>query len=145
MQAANDNALPISLRPSEPGDRGFILDSWIRSYRDSPWARMMGHAYTDGHDALIKRILGRSAVLVACYDADPETILGWACTERDVVHYVYVKHKLRRRGIARMLLGPFVSREVRYTHMLPAKPGNDNGWSVPQGWRFDPYPMMVAT
>lgn len=135
--------MTIRLRPGEANDFGFVIDSWIRSYRDSPWARLAGTCYVAGHDALIKRLMTRSATTVACYEADPDTILGWACTEGRIVHYVYVKHSLRRKGIARMLLTPYLTRGgVAYTHLLPSKPKNDNGLKAPEGWHFDLYALM---
>lgn len=140
----------IQLRPGQlvrdgerdrDSDLEFILDSWLRSHRDSAWAKFAGATYQRGHDSLIKRLLTRSAVLVACYEGDPNTILGWSVTDGDVVHYVYVKKPLRRQGIARMLLRPFLDRPARYSHSLPCWASRG---ALPKDWSFDPYAMMVT-
>lgn len=100
----------VSFRAVEPGDISFILDSWIKSYRTSPWAGVVpNHKFFDVTHEVIEELLTRGAVLsVACATHDPTRILGWACTEHVTggvaCHYVYVKDPFRRMGLATELL-----------------------------------------
>lgn len=125
--------------PSDVREYHFVVASWRRSYADSPFARMMGDAYREGHEALIKHLLARFPVLVACDPEDHETIWGWACTGPGAVHYVYVKRKLRRQGVARRLVAPFVGRDTSYSHMLTF---GARDVVIPHGWRFNFYEVF---
>lgn len=107
----------FQLRPVQPGDMGFIVNSWVRSYENSPFARALGPAYLNLQDTIAKRIIAKEATLVLCLSDDPETIVGWACTGENVVHYVYVKSAWRKRGLAKRLLAPYMGRsDVAFTH-----------------------------
>lgn len=115
------------LRAGHAGDHPFVVDSWVKSYqsyvmmRECPHCGGAGRIYRGqrflrGHKRLVREILARgAALLVACMPDDPETILGWACTEDGVVHYVFTKRDVRRVGIAKALLAPFGAGTV-YTH-----------------------------
>lgn len=104
-------------------DEAFILRSWLLSWRHAEVARRMpGDAYYDWQRRRIGRLLERGAVLVARPDDWPEGILGWLCGEcvdGAVVHYVYVKRRERRSGVAGALVSELVGAcgEPRaYTH-----------------------------
>ena len=97
-------------RDPVPADVPFILDSWIRSFRESPWAGCVpNNQFYDVTRSAIEGLLERGAKLVvACSRVDSDQILGWACTEKvrggDAAHFVYVKDPYRRRGLATELL-----------------------------------------
>lgn len=89
-------------------DMPFVYNSWMNSYRD--FAR---HAFPNEPaysvyrrtrarlDALIKR---GAELKIACDPDNTTIILGYACAELPVLHYVYVKEAYRRQGIALTLL-----------------------------------------
>lgn len=129
---ANDNGhLPLVLRPATSDDHAFIVDSWLCSYRGQAIARDAGASYMRDMKWLIRRLVERSAVLVAADEDEPGAIWGWAASHGSTVLYVYVRQEFRRSGIAGMLLHPFLGRDhVTYaakTHLdIP----------VPRGWRY---------
>lgn len=130
----------IAFRPAVQNDEGFIADSWVRSYGDSRWARDHGPGYVRSHDAAVKRLFARAQVFVACLEAHPETIIGWACTEPDCVHYVYVKQKFRHEGLGKKLIAPYLQRrDVEYSH----KPLYSD-IKVPEGWTHNMYRFFVG-
>jgi len=99
----------FALRPANEGDRGFIVDSWAKSYSSpaSDFAIAPGDAdmYFRAQRSAIELCLGSSEVLVAC-DPDPEyaasVALGWCCFRRpSTLHYLYVKEDFRPSGIGR--------------------------------------------
>jgi hypothetical protein len=74
------------------------MDSWSKSWRNSPWAGTIpNNLFHDVQRSTVEGLVGRGAKLhVLSLDDRPEVILGWACTEvertgRTVVHMLYVK------------------------------------------------------
>ena len=129
------------LRAGHAGDHPFVVDSWVKSYQSYALSRdcehcnnagriYRGNRFLRGHKRLIRDILARSgtALLVACHPDDPEPILGWACSENGVLHYVFVKKDVRRVGVASALLAPFGAGTV-YTHRCNLTP--------PVDWVYD--------
>jgi hypothetical protein len=103
------------LRPGEPSDHPFIVDSWLQSYRGQSIARDAGHRYMHDMKWLVRAWLARCAVIVACDPEAPGAIWGWAVTTGDMVLYAYVRMEFRRQGIAKMMLHPFLVPGRRVT------------------------------
>lgn len=111
----------IHLRPLQPSDEAFVFSTWLTSAGDAwrtRWSREpassfplltahalahVPHTFTRAHAA---DILNRrdTVTRVACLDDDPDTLLGWAAAQPGVVHWVHVKHSMRREGLAGDLL-----------------------------------------
>lgn len=128
----------LQIRPATASDLPFILDSWCRSFRDSPYAGVIRN--DDFHRvqrSTIAGLLGRGArVLVA---AEPTTgrILGWLAHEgTELLHYAYVKRPFRRLGVARRLLEAAGLSRGRYTHRTHCDWLGDR-------WTWDPVPARI--
>jgi hypothetical protein len=102
---------PLVLRCSLPGDMALVLDSWSRSLA----AAIARGRHTHRFERLLLRrgaldlaheLVGREGVrvTVAAYDADPSLLVGWACTEGDVLHWAYVMKDYRRAGVCTWLV-----------------------------------------
>jgi len=100
----------VVFRPATGSDTSFIFDSWLRSWRTSPAAgTIRNDMYYPTQRATIEGLIGRGAQLeVAALAADPEKILGWACSEQvgpnAVIHYVYTKDAYLTLGIGEALV-----------------------------------------
>jgi len=99
----------VTMRPGEPADIRFILNSWKESFRGAPFAKgVRSQTYFYYQGKLLESLLPRCIVRVLCASSRPEQIVGWACVEPTnevfIIHYVYVKHRYRNQGIARHLL-----------------------------------------
>lgn len=107
-----------------PGELELVLSAWIKSYRDlNKNARKMApKVFYPMQLKVCMRLLDRGSTWVAVADA---TILGFACVEGDVVHYVYVKKPYRGVGIASSLVG---SRRL-CSHRTDE--------ALPKGWKYD--------
>lgn len=131
--------LQLRWRDMTESDRGWVFDSWMKSYLGSAeMTRIDRDVYWAMYRPIVERLLGRSTVRIA-YDAElgPDTILGWRCMAADepVLHYVHVRGRFRRNGIARWMLD-----DVRdlpdgiYSH----------GWHAParllgEAWKYEPW------
>jgi GNAT superfamily N-acetyltransferase len=99
-------ALPHNIRIGQANDLNLIYKNWLRSYHDlSDVARLIPkRVYYPGQSALIKKLLQRCDVLVACMVDDPDQVYGWICFEPNVMHYVFVKSLYRKCGVGSALI-----------------------------------------
>lgn len=114
MIAEVDNAKVFIRRP-RPTDQGFIAATWVDSI--SP----RHHEQWDEREhvnRLVDRLLDDAAVriLVASEPTRTDVILGWLSytpmPASRIVHYVYVRDRMRRRGIASALYRKAFPRDV---------------------------------
>jgi len=139
----------VTLRPACDADRGFILNSWVRSYAKRAVAgipqsrigppRTDPDVYMDGQNRVSEVILGRSTATVACSCDDDDQIFGYIVYELpDTLHYIYVKVPFRRLGIGRLLVsssGLGESKRVYSTHWGPSIPKIFDGIEI----SYNPY------
>jgi len=112
----------FKIRAYEPSDEGFVLKSWLKSYRTAPANfRLRDREYYEERMPLVKHLVDRGRVLLAVDVEDPDLAFGWVCYEKNVLHYVYVKEAFRRLGIATELFEHSINIDgaepVYLTHM----------------------------
>lgn len=116
--------LPIRFRAATESDIGFIFNSWLKSYRNSGFARFISNTiYFTEHHKLIEKLILNNKVIVACNTEDPNQLFGYICGGHIdgifACHYVYVKHTYRNMGLGKELLKQFnhdPSVAAVYTH-----------------------------
>jgi len=131
------------IRPALPDDMRFVTSSWLKSFANSDFARLLtpneiwerheaSDAYYDAERIIIAACLERSVTLIA---DTPGMIDGWLVCEPGILHYAYVRQSARGRGVARALMsaaGITRATDIEYTHrsrgLTPAK--------VPKLWRY---------
>ncbi len=133
------------VRPATDDDIGYVKKTWLRDFADGGdgWIddHGGGEVYFAEHHKQVECAVERGAVTIACRRAVPTGICGFAVTERDIVHYVYVKTRWRKLGVAKLLLGPLLDRDAVYTHWTRAV----RILPVPKSWKFNPYPFLRST
>lgn len=101
--------VPAVMRYATEGDQNFIINSWLKSYRDSNFADpITSDVYFKQHRSLIIDMLSDGVTIVACNPDSTDQIFGWVNAIPSevgitVFNYVYVKHPYRRLGIGGML------------------------------------------
>lgn len=125
----------------------FVKKTWLREYAESatpPVSQTYGDSFMTEHHRCIEAAIERGAVTIASRQSTPTRICGFAVTERawdrqcDVVHFVYVRGRWRKMGVAKLLLAPLHDEAALYTHrttMLRDVP-------IPESWSFNPYPFL---
>ena len=113
---------PIILRDATPPDMRLVWDSWSKGYVAAVSRGRRTHAIERlllrrGMLDLAREIIARPGVrvIVAAYREVPSVLCGWACTESDTLHWVYVLRDYRRAGVGSYL----VSGCKRFTLMAP--------------------------
>jgi GNAT superfamily N-acetyltransferase len=119
----------IEIRQGNSSDANFILNSWLKSYRESEFGSdIPKHTYFVGHHELVTKAIQRSQVFCAVSKEDSSQIYGWICLEPGKeskvpsLHYCYVKHPYRGWGIARSLLLHALDQELfSFSHLPDGK------------------------
>lgn len=101
----------LARREATPPDLRLVWDSWPKS--------LVACLARGRHTTSLERLLMRRGVLclareivsrpgvrvsVAAYHEVPSMIVGWACTEGDCLHWVYVLRDYRRAGVCTWLV-----------------------------------------
>jgi GNAT superfamily N-acetyltransferase len=119
-----------------PDDRAYVLASWLDDFRRSRWARAVGGAYYQGHAKIAQGLIDNTSVMLCVWADTPDYILGWACTgPASTIHYCYVRRDWRGKGIAKLLLAPFVGRITQVTHLT-------ENVRLPDEWVLNPYQVL---
>lgn len=99
------------VQPARVPDMKFIRDSWLHSYKRSPWAGVIANnLYGDVVTQTIDQLLMRGAKLLTVRNAaNPELLVAWICYEELprgelCIHAIYTKPVYRRSGAAKALL-----------------------------------------
>lgn len=114
----------VKLRAPNKADLNFILNSWLKSYRNSGFAApMINPVYYKNHEPLLKDLLSSNLITVACNPLDEGQIYGYVVFnylpgDILVLHYIYTKHSFRRFGIAKQIMASIRKSDdaILYTH-----------------------------
>lgn len=125
----------------QPDEVKFIVDSWVRSFRDSPWAGCIANdQYQEVMRGTVNGLLARGVrVVVATTAEGPRRVCGYIATEApDLIHYIYVKNGSRKLGLANELLkhGPQMGR---LTFRTPA-----SEFLLKRGFSWTPVPARLT-
>lgn len=141
----NNASNEVAYRAATADDVPFILDSWMKSWRKSPWAGcIVNNSYFKVQRETIEQLIARGAKLeVACSPTKPTQILGWVCSElttdpepRTVIHYIYVKDPYLRLPIAATLVQRSPGRQPGYySHRYRQV---QDACDYKEGWRHAP-------
>lgn len=101
--------------------RNLVLSKWLRTlrYGNDYFKLVDSDAYFKSYDAYIKSVILRpgSVVRLAVLSDAKDVALGWSVIENKILHYVYVSHEQRNRGIGMSLIP---NRIETITHLTKA-------------------------
>jgi hypothetical protein len=100
--------LPIAIRGYDrTTDEAFVYKAWITSYRSSDRAGVIpDHVFYSLTKITINQLLARGMkIAMAVSPDDRDQILGFIAWEHPgpILHYCFVKHFVRQRGVATLL------------------------------------------
>lgn len=129
-----DELTPV-LRTLRDEDKHYVRSSWLLSCHESAeWRRTPRASYFLAYGNVVDDLLERSTIAIAApSDAvDTDMILGWMAVEGSTLHYVHVKKRWRKMGLASWLLADLKPMRANYTHM-------PSPWfKVPADWSYQP-------
>lgn len=132
------------VRAWEPGDRCWIVPTWVRSFADyAPWGR---RRTLQEHWHVVDRILDSAStrVSVLCSASGPTMLHAWCAWDEPsgALHYVYVPPELRGAGLARRVISSALGSYppvLSATHPWPSSPKQRTS----RRFRWDPYPLLA--
>ena len=99
----------IAFRVAVESDHSFIYNSWLRSFRNSPYARCIpNEEYYEKQGKLITHLLSTGVTLLAVDPEDTNIIWGYVNYTLPTINYVYTKFVFRKLGVAKNLVGAAV-------------------------------------
>ncbi|GAC1529112.1 MAG: hypothetical protein NVS2B6_17220 [Thermoleophilaceae bacterium] len=114
-------------------ERHLVLAGWLRTYVDQSHG-VERSVFFRLYEPLVRELLERCTVLLACMPDCPSAVYGWAAFEGDVLHYVCCKPRWQRLGIASWLLKDFFGLPVTYTH----RTRDGMRLPLPETWTYSP-------
>ena len=134
---------PITYRLRGPraneSELGFVMNSWLKSLALSRSVEDKAAGYYEAQKLAIASLLEGGRIVVACSANDPDAIYGYGVgapgKRGPMLHWVYVKQGLRKKGIGAAIaleLGADIYAE-------PPKPWEPGMAPVPRG------PMVTIT
>jgi predicted GNAT family acetyltransferase len=142
--------LDIKLRPYEPSDFNFIINSWLNSSHELFPARKINKKYFNKvNTPILSLLLSQCTILVACNKDDANHIFGYLVYERIaneiIIYWLYVKKELRNFGIASKLINKaipeFTKQPIAITSIPNLKAPIEDKLDVLTKYNliFDPY------
>jgi len=141
----------VQIREGRSSDMAFVTNSWLKSFRSSGLFCQLvpNDIYYQQHHKILEHLIPRGLLLVLCNLEDPDQILAWALAEKQsdilILHYVYVKHSLRKNGLMNALLGELEKHEKPAfkftTHMTSSW---DELNPKRRGWIYNPYCLFSS-
>lgn len=127
---------PPHLRELNRGDEqecNLVLAGWLRTYVDQSHG-VERSVFFRLYEPLVTELIARSTVVVACMPEAHDAIYGWVVFDGTTLHYVCVKPRWQRFGIASHLLADFQKLPVTYTH----RTADGMRLPVPGTWSYAP-------
>lgn len=115
-----------AFRPPSADEMQGVIEAWSGTFKRSRSAGCIPNdMFEDVTRAAITQLLGRGMEIRGLVAAShPEVLLSWVAFERDlrrpgapIVHYLFTREPVRRRGLAKLLLADIGAGEkFIYTH-----------------------------
>lgn len=145
--------MEIPIRPARPGDRNYIIESWVLSLRKQfPFNKMSADTLAK-YSERVEALIGKAITIVACDPVNPDVVYGFACgesgkylgVESPTLHYVRVRKKFRRLGIGTSLVSTLFpnGEQLAYTHITKVihHAKLEDRWNLKT---YDPYYIEAA-
>ncbi len=100
--------IKVVLRSPHQADKNFVLSTWLKGQRfgNIHFRAIPSDAYYEKQTELIMDILSTPGIrmTIACDEARPEWIIGFAVFSQDEIYWIHVRSDYRKRGIGKLLL-----------------------------------------
>lgn len=140
----------IKHRPLKPSDMNFIYSSWLKSYRQSDWAKDISNdVFFTQHKEIIDNIIARptTSVIVICNPNDDDQLYGFLVHEvagsSAAVHFVYMKYNFRKLGIMKNLMGVYGYTTSTSPVFISHIPRNYETLKTRYNLVFSPYLLFI--
>lgn len=97
--------------------------------------------FFDNIKEVIKLLLEKSDCIIACDSEEPDVIYGYCIYSDQTLHYVYVKHSLRKMGLAKDLIANTIKAvPTHYTIQSKVSAKIASKYSI----KYNPYFLITG-
>jgi len=142
----------LAFRHASPDDVAYIVCTYIQSaFCVDAWRHVRDNERVVGASRLINRLIATNPVTIVCDSENPQIIHAYAIhTLTRQIHYVYVRHEMRRMGLAWALISRLTDHPVpglapvSYSHRTSSSNGRARDLeslyaTILPAWRYDPF------
>lgn len=108
--------VPVIIRAAVETDFGFLFDSFLKGSKIS---YMRYSVYNQRYAPVIKALINRCNIAIACLASDPNTIAAFVIYETldniPIIHYIHTRSTFIRQGIATKLIKECVNADFTKT------------------------------
>ena len=124
----------IIYRPSREADMPFIMDTWLKTLRDKNdfFRAIDRETYLSVYPKVVHKLVHNCITTIAALKEEDDVLIGYSCSDRTTLHWVFVKNQWRGLGIMKDLLHQDIKFVSHYTRLF--KPIIDK-----YNWRFNPF------
>ena len=132
------------IRLPNEDDISFIYSTWLNSYRyDSSLGKTCRNSvFFRAYTKVIDRLLAdpNTIIHIAALPYSQNIALGYSITEKNLIHFVFVKESFRKFGIAKDLLKHLDNKLIVFSHRTktvePIIKQHDD-------WIYDPFVLYI--
>lgn len=123
----------VKIRDAALGDYHFIIASWLQGYFHSQpfFKEMKLHTFCSFYEKVVKALMAKSVMKVACLESDPDVIIGYSVHQSPILHWVFVRPAWRNKKVATALVPKDITT---VTHLTVAGTA-----AKPKHWEFNPF------
>lgn len=133
-------------RMGTPKDYGFVIETWMRGYNHSQFARSMADQYPKSWARVAEGWLRQpdTKLSILANAKEPRMIIAFCVAQEPseesvVLHWIYTQREWRRKGLAHELLKQYTTRLIYYTHRT-------NDVRIPPDWTYvSPIPPPLKS
>lgn len=122
------------LNRSDENECNLVLAGWLRTYVGERPGGIERSVFFQLCAPVVRALIASSTVVVATLPEAHDVVLGWVAFDGDVLHYVVVKPRWQRLGVASFLLRDFMGLPITYTHRTQ----DGMKLPVPSAWTYAP-------
>lgn len=100
----------IVVRELQPGDRNFVLATWMRSAKEL--SKMPRDKFFAFIRPQVEADVANGVTLIACDEEVPGTIYAWCCIREGAVRWAYTAFGLRKKGLFTLLKDTYEEAEA---------------------------------
>lgn len=131
----------LTVRPSVDTDLPFVLDSFVLDYRGVPYVEGLTRSQVRNLMVSLLAVPGWSCSIL-CEDSEPDEIIGYIVSKAaDVIAWLHVKARYRKRGMAKRLLNAIGARPGPIRTPNPPAPKFARTVRA-RGWRIHHRPYL---
>lgn len=109
------------VRDMVPGDKNFILATWLRGLRfGNDWFGLIdSRTYFETYHNILERLLAAPGVQVrvACMKDDADVIFGYSVYKNDRLDWIFVKSAWRGIGVGKALMPDTITKVSHVTKL----------------------------